>query len=103
LALTAEVSEEKAANIALAVVAAKARGALIDACAAYREGDSQVRCFVLAGIRNLSVLRSSWIKNGIVQRLHLDEVCRKLCSSCYGWLDFWSLCHCPRAVHRLTW
>lgn len=39
----AEVPEERAANIALAAVAAKARGALIDACAAYREKDSQAR------------------------------------------------------------
>lgn len=38
----ADVPEEKAANIALGTVASKARTALIDACAAYREQDSQV-------------------------------------------------------------
>ena len=38
----ADVPEEKAANIALGTVASKARAALIDACAAYREQDSQV-------------------------------------------------------------
>lgn len=38
----ADIPEEKAANIALGTVASKARAALIDACAAYRESDSQV-------------------------------------------------------------
>lgn len=42
--------EDKAATIALAVVAARARGALIDACAAYREKNTQAmslspKCF----------------------------------------------------------
>ena len=40
--MLADVPEEKAANIALGTVASKARAALIDACAAYREQDSQV-------------------------------------------------------------
>ena len=39
----ADIPEEKAANIALGTVASKARAALIDACAAYREQDSQVQ------------------------------------------------------------
>ena len=43
----ADVPEEKAANIALGTVASKARAALIDACAAYREQDSQVSAISL--------------------------------------------------------
>ncbi|CAL8469335.1 g8876 [Coccomyxa elongata] len=53
LARDLEVPEDKAANIALAVIAAKARGALIDACAAYRENDSQEALFQLLRIAGL--------------------------------------------------
>lgn len=41
--LTAEVPEEWAATMSLGVVAGRARGALVDACAAYRASDSQVQ------------------------------------------------------------
>ncbi|KAK9908012.1 hypothetical protein WJX75_001523 [Coccomyxa subellipsoidea] len=53
LARDLEVPEDKAANIALAVIAAKARGALIDACAAYRENNSQEALYQLLRIAGL--------------------------------------------------
>lgn len=57
----AEVPEDKAANIALAVIAAKARGALIDACAAYRENNSQVCAHACAQCLPVILLTHSWL------------------------------------------
>ena len=50
-----DVPEEKAANIALGTVASKARAALIDACAAYREQDSQVERLATQCLQSLPV------------------------------------------------
>ena len=55
--MLADVPEEKAANIALGTVASKARAALIDACAAYREQDSQVSAIpLLQAVLSIAIL-----------------------------------------------
>ena len=49
----ADVPEEWAATMSLGVVAGRARGALVDACAAYRARDSQVQCYTLIDMPHL--------------------------------------------------